>query len=104
MVNVEQTEVQKQLDGLRQSNLAAYDKVITEINGVLNPGVAGQTASSLFGTDRAFGKVLDGVRKDLGRNIDFSKQNDREALGNALIEHIRQTGGCDVGGNKLNGC
>ena len=40
----------------------------------------------------------------LGRNIDFSKQGDREAIGNALIQHIRKTGGCDVAGDKLQGC
>jgi hypothetical protein len=38
------------------------------------------------------------------RNIDFSKQGDREAIGNALIQHIRQTGGCDVNGKKQGGC
>jgi len=47
---------------------------------------------------------LAGVRKDLGRNIDFSKQGDREAIGNALIKHVRQTGGCDVNGKKQGGC
>jgi len=44
------------------------------------------------------------VRKQLGRNIDFSKQGDREAIGNALIQNIRRTGGCDVAGDKLQGC
>jgi hypothetical protein len=42
-----------------------------------------------------FSKILYEVRKKLGRNIDFSIQSDREAIGNALIEHIRLTGGCD---------
>jgi RHS repeat-associated protein len=43
-------------------------------------------------------------RNDLGRNIDFSKQSDREAIGNALINHVRQTGGCDVNGSNQAGC
>lgn len=96
LVHMEQTEVQKQLDSLNKSDSGAYAKTISEINSVLNPGKAGQVASSLFSTDRAFGGVLNGVRKDLGRNIDFSKQSDREAIGNALIQHLRQKGGCDV--------
>ncbi|HWB85158.1 MAG TPA: RHS repeat-associated core domain-containing protein [Bryobacteraceae bacterium] len=100
LVHTEQTEVQKQLDSLNKSDPAAYAKTISEINGVLNPtGVGAKTASSLFPTDRAFGGVLDSVRRTLGRNIDFSKQSDREAIGNALINHIRQQGGCNVSNN-----
>ena len=81
-----------------------YSKTITEINGALNPGTPGQFFSTQFSTDKAYAGVLDSVRKDLGRNIDFSKQSDREAIGNALIQHIRQTGGCDVNGKKQPGC
>jgi hypothetical protein len=104
LVNMEQTRVQDRLDGLREANPAQYQKTIEELNGALNPGVLGQVGSSLFSTDRAYGAVLDGVRKDLGRDIDFSRQSDREAIGNALVKHIRQTGGCDVGGDKIAGC
>jgi len=64
----------------------------------------GRFLSTQFSTDKAYAGVLDGVRKDLGRDIDFSKQSDREAIGNALIKHIRQTGGCDVNGKKQSGC
>ena len=64
----------------------------------------GTVASTRFSTDAAYAGVLDGVRKDLGRSTDFSKQSDREAIGNALIKHIRQTGGCDVNGKKQPGC
>jgi hypothetical protein len=60
--------------------------------------------STSFPTDLAYGEVLDGVRKDLGRDIDFSKQSDREAIGNSLIDHVRTTGGCDVTGNMGSGC
>jgi hypothetical protein len=63
-----------------------------------------QKLSSAFPTDAAFQGVLNGVRQDLGRNIDFSNQGDREAIGNALINYIRQTGGCDVNGPKQAGC
>jgi len=104
LVHNEQTMVQGQLDNLKQSNPDAYNQTITEINGALNPGAVGQFASTRFSTDKAYAGVLDGVRKDLGRNIDFSKKSDREAIGNALIKHIRQTGGCDVNGKKQGGC
>jgi hypothetical protein len=104
LVHMEKTGVQNQIDGLREADPARHEKTIKEINGALNPGLAGQVASSLFATDSAYGAVLDGVREDLGRDIDFSKQSDREAIGNALITHIRQTGGCDVGGDKIAGC
>jgi RHS repeat-associated protein len=103
MVHNEQSAVQGQLNDLKQSNPAAYTKTIGEINGALN-GITAKGLQQLSGTDRAFAGVLAGVRKDLGRNIDFSKQSDREALGNALIKHIRQTGGCDVNGDKQSGC
>jgi len=106
MVHNEQTIVQGQLDGLQQSNPDAYTKTISEINGALNPtpGSLNEKISSALPTDAAFQGVLGGVRKDLGRNIDFSKQGDREAIGNALVKHIRQTGGCDVNGKKQAGC
>jgi RHS repeat-associated protein len=105
LVHNEQSSVQSQLDGLQQSNPSAYNTTISEINGALNPSSSfSQKVSSAFPTDAAFQGVLNGVRKDLGRNIDFSKQGDREAIGNALIKHIRQTGGCDVNGKKQGGC
>jgi hypothetical protein len=103
-VHNEQSSAQEQLNNLQQSNPAAYSKTITEINGALNPGTVGQVASTIFSTDKAYAGVLAGVRKDLGRNIDFSKQSDREAIGNALINHVRQTGGCDVNGKRQPGC
>jgi hypothetical protein len=104
LVHNEQSAVQSQLDGLQQSNPGAYKTTISEINGALNPGAVGQFASTRFSTDAAYAGVLNGVRKDLGRNIDFSKQGDREAVGNALVNHIRQTGGCDVNGSRQAGC
>jgi hypothetical protein len=51
----------------------------------------------------AYADSLDGVRAALGRDIDFSIQADREAIGNALIERARTTGGCDIS-NKVKGC
>lgn len=103
LVHNEQSSVQTQLDAFQQSDPKAYSTAITEINGSLN-GMVTRGLEQLKGTDRAYAGVLAGVRKDLGRNIDFSKQGDREAIGNALIKHIRQTGGCDVNGKKQGGC
>ena len=102
IVNREQTKVQGALDSLKKSDPAAYDKLVKESNAGLNPSENLRKAA--FGTDKAYLGVLDGVRKNLGRDIDFRKQSDREAIGNALIQHIRKTGGCDVAGAKLKGC
>jgi RHS repeat-associated protein len=104
LVHNEQSMVQGSLDSLKQSSPDAYNQTISQINGALNPGTVAGAASNLFSTDKAYAGVLNGVRKDLGRNIDFSKQGDREAIGNALVNHVRQTGGCDVTGSKGSGC
>jgi len=98
MVHAEQTEVQGQLDNLQKSDTSGYKQTVSEINGALNPSGVEAVAGKLFPTDRAYGQVLGGVRGQLGRNIDFSNQGDREAIGNALINHIRQPGGNDVTG------
>jgi hypothetical protein len=103
MVHNEQTSVQSQLDTFQQSDSSGYANAIKEINGSLN-GMVTRGLEQLSGTDRAYAGVLAGGRKDLGRDIDFSKQSDREAIGNALIKHVRQTGGCDLNGNKQAGC
>jgi hypothetical protein len=41
-------------------------------------------------TDKTYGQVLGQVRRVLGHDINFAVQSDREAFGNALIQHIRQ--------------
>jgi len=82
----------------RQSNPTGYTKAIEQINKELNSG------DSLGGTDPAFNKVLDKVRASLGRDIDFSNQSDREAIGNALIDQIRQNPNCNVVGSTIVSC
>ena len=104
MVHMEQSKVQGSLDSLKKSDPAAYKTLVAESNAGLNPTDRMRQVGSVYPTDKAYLGVLDGVRKQLGRNIDFSKQGDREAIGNALIQHIRKTGGCDVAGDKLQGC
>jgi RHS repeat-associated protein len=103
LVHNEQSAVQDQLNSLRQSDPSGYSKIIGEVNGALN-GLLTQALEQLSSTDRAYAGVLADVRKQLGRDIDFSRQSDREAIGNALIKHVRQTGGCDLNGSKQAGC
>lgn len=98
MVHAEQTEVQSQLDNLQKSDASDYKRAVTEINGSLNATGLEGAAARAFPTDRAYNQVLDGVRGQLGRDINFANQSDREAIGNALVDHIRQTGGSDVMG------
>ncbi len=97
MVNMEQTEVQRLLGNLYNSDPAKYGRVISQINNALN-GFVDRLLGKIFNTDAAYGHVLDKVRNDLKRDIDFSKQSDREAIGNALIQHIREPNGNDVNG------
>ena len=105
MVTKEQTEVQSQLKMFQQSNPEAYGTAIKEINTLLNGGSAASRslilgANVLFGSDKAYSNLLTGVRKELGRDIDFSDQKDREAIGNALVKYMR-AGGCDVTDDKV---
>jgi hypothetical protein len=102
LVHNEQSSVQDQLKSFQQSDSAGHTKSIGEINESLN-GLATKGLEQLTGADRAYVGVFSGVHKDLGRNIDFSKQGDREAIGNALIKHVRQTGGCDLNVSKQAG-
>ena len=67
-------------------------------------GLGALDKATVGGTDAAMDSVLGQVQKSLGHDIDFSNQADREALGNALVQHVRQTKGCDVGGSRISGC
>jgi hypothetical protein len=98
LVHREQSVVQEYLNKMKGSDAATYDKFISEANGLLN-GNGGP-----FRSDRAYANVISQVRASLGRNIDFGNQSDREKIGNALISHIRSTGGCDVIGTRIRSC
>ena len=105
MVHREQTEVQKQLDQFKVANAQAYGTAIGELNTLLNGSGAKtqgltQVGNLIFQTDKAYSTFLGGVRKSLGHDINFANQEDREAIGNALVRHIRD-GGCDVTGDKV---
>jgi RHS repeat-associated protein len=110
IVHLEQTAVQGQLDSLKQSDPAGYSDAVKEINSLLNSngGIAASALAGLSGaifpTDKAYADVLADVRNGLGHDIDFGNQQDREAIGNALANHIRQGNGCDVAGDRAHGC
>lgn len=104
LVNMEQTEVQRALDGLQSPDPSAYDALIKEVNGLLNADGAMRSAGGAYPSDGAYQKVLDGVRSDLARDIDFANQSDREAIGNALIDEVRSSGGCDNTGSRIKSC
>lgn len=73
MVHAEQTNVQGQLHSLKQADPGGYATTIKEINGALNGNVS-RWLEELAPIDRAYAQVLAGVRKDLGRDIDFSSK------------------------------
>ncbi len=110
MVNIEQSAVQQSLNAFQSKDPTAYGTAISELNGLLNgksttaANALGAVGSTLLSTDGAYAQVLAGVRKSLGHDINFANQSDREAIGNALAQHIRQTGGCDVAGSRAHGC
>jgi hypothetical protein len=112
IVHKEQNVVQKQLDNLNANSPTDYKTAIKEINVLLNSkDSGGAVLKGLVGlsnaagtTDKAYSQVLDEARKSRGHALDFSNQKDREAIGIALANHIRKTGGCDVAGNKIQGC
>jgi len=111
LVHKEQNEVQKQLDSFNKANPTGYNTAIKEINTLLNSKDSGAAVlQALAGnlipgnTDKAYSQVLDEARKTVGHKLDFSNQKDREAIGNALTNYIRKTGGCKATGDKVKGC
>ena len=102
LVHLEQSALQGQLDSLKKSDIGKYNTLISEANSILNPSGLTRLGTKAYSTDSAFvTKILDPARKQLGRNIDFTNQQDRELIGNTLVKYIRD-GGCDVG--TINGC
>ena len=110
LVNLEQTHVQAALDNLRTTNPSQHQKVMKEINDLLNARGLDRILGSVYGSDRAYQGILDQVRDDLGSDIDFSNQEHREAIGHKLIDtldEIRESraegwSGCDAAGCTWN--
>ena len=110
LVNLEQTNVQAALDTLRTTDPRKYQRVVSEINSLLNAKRVNRSLGRLYGSDRAYQNILDQVREDLGSDIDFSNQDHREAIGHKLIDtldEIRESraegwSGCDAAGCTWN--
>ena len=80
LINLEQTNVQTALNNLRITDPNRYKTVVFEINSLMNPKGISRSLGRFYGSDRAYQKILDQVRSDLGGEIDFSNQAHREAL------------------------
>lgn len=104
IVHREQSAVQDSLNELQASNPEGYKTVVRETNRLLNPTGSAALAGNMFSTDRAYQQVLKSVREELGRDIDFSNQEDREKIGNAVIDYVRSKGGCDITGSRIKAC
>jgi hypothetical protein len=94
---MEQTAVQAALDALPGEQ---RDRII----GSINSSFGARSLAESHPADRAYNRVLDGVEKGLGRAIDFGKQSDREAIGNALIKSLRSSGACTRTGTRISSC
>lgn len=79
-VHFEQSIVQQELDKLKIRNRRSYDYNVTLATESIND------TSITERTDPLFARAVISVQKALGRAIDFSKQSDREALGNAIAK------------------
>jgi RHS repeat-associated protein len=112
LISMEQTKVQELLDQLGETSPEIYARVTSEVNSLLNaaPGSAAGYSGSFYGSDAAYQDVLSGVREDLGRDIDFTNQTDREMIGSALVEKVKEIrgarpkgwSGCDAAGCTWN--
>jgi hypothetical protein len=86
------------------SDESSYSKLITVFNRLINPsGMAGFGANALE-SDHQYQRALSEVRTTLGRNIDFANQNDREAIGNQLIQDLKLSGACTPTGSHIARC
>jgi RHS repeat-associated protein len=104
IVHMEQTVVQGALNSLRSRSPESYVAMINEVNGLLNSTGFQRIAGGAYPSDRSYQAVLDSVRKGLGRAIDFSRQSDREAIGNALARQLRNSGACIRTESRIRTC
>jgi hypothetical protein len=84
---MEQSKVQEKLDSLYSASPYSYANAVEQINLALNSGLSNTIT---YFSDRDYADVLAEVRKRLKRDIDFSQQSDREAIGNTVVEHVRR--------------
>ena len=98
LVSMEQTAVQERLDALPEQK---RNRIIDSVNAAF---ARRGLASNFSESDARYNRVLDRVEEALGRAIDFGKQSDREAIGNALIKDLRDSGACTVTGTRIRSC
>ena len=85
LVVTEQRKLTELLGNLKNNDPDKYNKIIAESNATLNPGDT--IRAVLPATDKAYVEnVLDPVRKELGRDINFASQGDRVQIGYKLVE------------------
>ncbi|MEZ5886083.1 MAG: RHS repeat-associated core domain-containing protein [Paracoccaceae bacterium] len=111
LVHMEQSAVQQQLEKLKNTKPQVYERVLREINGLLNAKDGfSRWAGGLLGADGDYQDVLDRVREKLGHDIDFESQKDREAIGRELVDELERIkkgrpegwSGCDAAGCSWN--
>lgn len=111
LISLEQTNVQSALNDLKMKDPEEYQQVVAEINSLLyaEDGIS-RAAGRFYGSDAAYQRVLDGVRSDLGRSMDFANKSHQEAIGHALVEDLDRikdnrpdgSSGCDAAGCSWN--
>ena len=94
LVHQEQSMVQDHLNAYAKADPAGYAAMLKQVNGILN--AHGLTAAIAGLTDELYQNTLSAVRGQLGRDIDFGNQADREKIGNALIGDLKANGACDA--------
>ncbi|WP_156032453.1 hypothetical protein [Parvularcula oceani] len=103
-IAMEQSAVQEMLNSFKQRDPSGYNDMIAEVNALLNPTGAMRRTANARPTDAAYLEVVDKVRSKLGRDIDFENQEDREAIGHALVGEIRGGNNCMVTGSHIRRC
>jgi hypothetical protein len=79
-IRFEQALVEAELERLRAGDSQAFDSVVQCANGQIDRATRG-IARWL---NRRFAKAALDTRRELGRDIDFARRDDRERLGNAI--------------------
>ncbi|MEI9933182.1 MAG: RHS repeat-associated core domain-containing protein [Rhizomicrobium sp.] len=103
LVHNEQTIVQSMLNQLKTGDPQTYKTVVAKINELLNGNLA-SVASHFTMVDNIYHSALSIVRSQIGRDIDFANQGDREAIGNELTRELRLQGGCTPTGSRIPTC
>ena len=101
LVNIEQSRVQQRLRQWQRRSPGRYAKLIGDLDRLLSllrfPWAV-RSAAAIILRD-----VLGALRATLGRPIQFARQTDREAIGNAIIEVLHARGSARDGSRAVQG-